>query len=213
MSFGPRRLFIHVAVLGLLARGLAAWAQSACTPSPQCRRDCGPTHAATEGPFYVANAPELVDINPARAQGTTMRIEGTVYSQDAVTPIRAARVEIWHADALGAYHPQGHGDIASYRRSEINLRGVGHTDALGRFAFASIVPGHYGDRRRHIHWKISAPGHRTVTTQSYWLDERGSARDQQDGTDRRPEACRWVAFKERDGAAVGVFDVVLETLS
>ena len=102
MPFGPRRLFIHVAALGLLARGFAAWAQSACTPSPQCRRDCGPTHPATEGPFYVANAPELVDINPARAQGTTMRIEGTVYSQDAVTPIRAARVEIWHADALGA---------------------------------------------------------------------------------------------------------------
>ncbi|TMH09173.1 MAG: hypothetical protein E6H65_16750 [Betaproteobacteria bacterium] len=116
MSFGPRRLFIHIAALGLLARGFAAWAQSACTPSPQCRRDCGPTHAATEGPFYVANAPELVDINPARAQGTTMRIEGTVYSQDAVMPIRAARVEIWHADALGAYHPQGHGGNQPSRR-------------------------------------------------------------------------------------------------
>ena len=207
-----RRRVLRQAGAIALAPALPAAAQTsaACSPAPQCRTDCGPTAAATEGPFYVANAPELQDINSGRAPGMPMRIGGTVYSEDGVTPLARARVEIWHADAAGAYHPNGNGDISRYRRGDINLRGAASTDAQGRFAFASIVPAHYGDRRRHIHWKISAPGHRALTTQSYWLDERGTARDKGDGTDRRPEACRWVAFHDDNGVVVGVFDVVLK---
>ncbi|HEY0857404.1 MAG TPA: hypothetical protein VGE16_10115, partial [Albitalea sp.] len=184
---------------------------SACTPAPQCRRDCGPTAAATEGPFFVANAPEVVDINLGRAPGQPMRISGTVYGEDGVTPVRRARVEIWHADAAGAYHPHGSGDISRYRRGEVNLRGVAFTDEQGRYGFTSIVPGHYGARRRHIHWKVSAPGQRALTTQSYWLDERGTERDRGDGVDRRVEACRWVEFRIDNGVAVGLFDIVLRS--
>lgn len=206
-----RRLLREASAIAVIVPGTPAWSQlaSACTPAPQCRRDCGPTAAATEGPFFVANAPEVVDINLGKAPGRSMRISGTVYSEDGVTPLRRARVEIWHADAAGAYHPHGNGDISRYRRGEINLRGVGFTDAQGRYAFMSIVPGHYGARRRHVHWKVSAPGHRELTTQSYWLDERGSDRDRGDGADRRVEACRWVAFRDEGGVAVGLFDIVL----
>lgn len=206
-----RRLLLREAgALGVLAALPAAFAQPAgCEPAPRCRRECGPTAAAMEGPFYVANVPATVDINPGRAPGTPMRIAGTVYSEDAVTPLSGAQVEIWHADAAGDYHPAGRGDITRWRRGEVNLRGTARTDAAGRFAFTSIVPGHYGDRRRHLHWKVAAPGHRALTTQSYWLDERGTARERSDGVDRRVEACRWVAFREERGVAVGTFDVVL----
>jgi len=211
MKTPRRKILREVGAIALLAPLAPAWPQAGCEPAPQCRKDCGPTASATEGPFYVGNAPEAVDINPARMPGTAMHIAGTVYSQDGVTPIPNAKVEIWHADAGGHYHPEDNGDIAKYRRSQINLRGTTHTDTQGRYAFDSIVPGHYGERRRHLHWKVSAPGHRGITTQSCWLDERGTPRDQGDGTDRRAEACRWVAFRSQQGASVGVFDVVLKT--
>jgi protocatechuate 3,4-dioxygenase beta subunit len=188
----------HAGALGALAAVPPAWSH------------CGPTASATEGPFYVSNAPQGADINPGRAPGTPMRIAGTVYSEDGVTPVPHARVEAWHADGDGQYHPNGNGDIARWRRGDINLRGVATTDDAGRYAFTSIVPGHYGDRRRHIHWKVSAPGHRALTTQSYWADERGTPRERSDSTDRRPEACRWVEFREDQGAAVGTFDIVLK---
>jgi len=207
-----RRHLLHEAgALGLLAALPPAWSQSAgCSPAPQCRRECGPTARATEGPFYVSNVAAGVDINVARAPGQPMRIAGTVYAEDGVTPVPRARVEIWHCDAQGDYHPSGNGDIARYRRGEINLRGTATTDDAGRFAFTSIVPGHYGNRRRHLHWKVEAPGHRPLTTQSYWLDERGTARERADlFADPRVEACRWVAFRDEQGTAVGVFDVVL----
>jgi protocatechuate 3,4-dioxygenase beta subunit len=213
MKIARRRLLRQAGALGVLAPVTQAWPQtpSACTPAPQCRLACGPTGSATAGPFYVTDAPETVDINAAKAPGRAMRVGGTVYSQDGVTPVPRARVEIWHADDAGAYHPHGSGDISRFRRGEINLRGTTHTDDAGRYAFTSIVPGHYGSRRRHIHWRISAPGHQPVTTQSYWLDERGTAREKGDGTDRRAEACRWIDFKDQQGTAVGVFDVVLKT--
>jgi hypothetical protein len=57
---------------------------------------------------------------------------------------------------------------------------------------------------------VSAPGHRPLTTQSYWLDEQGTARERSDSTDRRVEACRWVDFRDEQGAAVGAFDLVLK---
>ena len=101
--------------------------------------------------------------------------------------------------------------MSRFRRGEITLRGVTRTHDAGRFAFTSIGPGPSGNRRRHIHWKVSAPGHRALTTQSYWLNERDTPRDKGDGTDRRVEACRWVAFHEEGSAFVGVFDVVLTT--
>jgi protocatechuate 3,4-dioxygenase beta subunit len=211
MKIVRRRLLREAGALGVLAALPPAWAQSgpACSPAPQCRRDCGPTAAATEGPFYVSNVPAGVDINAGQARGQPMRIAGTVYGEDGVTPLARARVEIWHCDATGDYHPNGNGDIARWRRGDINLRGVATTDDAGRFAFTSIVPGHYGNRRRHVHWKVVAPGHRPLTTQSYWLDERGTARDRGDFADRRVEACRWVAFRDEQGTAVGTFDVVL----
>jgi protocatechuate 3,4-dioxygenase beta subunit len=214
MKSARRRLLRQAGALGVLApvaHAAVARLPLGCTPSPQCRIDCGPTANTTAGPFYVANVAEGVDINPARAPGTPMRVSGTVYSADAKTPVRGARIEIWHADAEGAYHPADQGDVARFRRGEVNLRGVTRTDEQGRYAFTSIVPGHYGDRRRHLHWKVSAPGHRALTTQSYWLNERGTPREQGDGTDRRVEACRWVEFHEEGGLFVGVFDIVLRT--
>jgi protocatechuate 3,4-dioxygenase beta subunit len=211
MKASRRKVLRQAGAIAMLAPVASAWPQGSCEPAPQCRKDCGPTGRAAEGPFYVGNAPEIVDINPARATGTPLRITGTVYSQDGVTPLANAKVEVWHADSAGSYHPQANGDIAKYRRSEINLRGTTHTDTQGRYAFDSIVPGHYGERRRHLHWKISAPGHRAVTTQSYWREERGTPRDKGDGTDRDPEACRWVEFRALQGVSAGVFDIVLKT--
>ena len=215
MTGSRRRWLQRAGMLGLFA----AWVQSArarlalgCVPSPQCRLACGPTTEATAGPFYVAHAPQGADINPGRAPGQPMRIEGTVFGADGTTPLAGARVELWHADADGRYHPADQGDVSSFRRGEINLRGVVLTDADGRYAFRSIVPGLYGGRRRHLHWKVMAGGHRPLTTQSYWLTERNTPRDRGDAVDPRVESCRWVDFVEDGDAMAGVFDIVLRAL-
>lgn len=177
-------------------------------------RQCGITGQTIAGPFYVPNAPSLSDINRHRAPGKPMHIRGMVLGgSDGRQPLARAVVEIWHCDDDGQYHPSGSGDISRYAADEINLRGVGVTDEGGRYAFDSIVPGHYGSRRRHIHWHVVADGHHPLTTQSYWLDERGTDRERRDFVDRHAEDCRWVRFEtDARGVAVGTFDMVLAPL-
>ncbi len=198
-----RRDVLHALSAALVAAGLlrATSARAAA---------CGVTAATTAGPFYVGNAPSLADINRHGATGTPMRIAGTVFGgPDGRRPLPGAVVEIWHCDADGDYHPDGSGDVSRYAPEQVNLRGVGLTGARGDFRFDSIVPGHYGNRRRHIHWRFVAEGHRPLVTQSYWLDERGTLRERLDFVDRGTDDCRWVRFEMEEGIARGRFDVVL----
>lgn len=172
---------------------------------------CGTTDAATAGPFYIHNAQKTTQINYQNLPGIPMLISGQVFGDvDQNKPLPGVRVEIWHADGEGNYHPNGNGDVKSYAPNDINLRGVGFTDAKGRFSFSSIVPGNYGSRRKHIHWKFFIDGYKNLTTQTYWLSEKGSAKARRDYVDRDTESCRWIEFNENKGVHEGFFEVVLE---
>jgi len=57
------------------------------------------------------------------------------------------------------------------------LRGHQFTDADGRYALESIVPGLYPGRTRHYHVKVQAPGQPVLTTQLYFPDEPGNQSD------------------------------------
>lgn len=173
--------------------------------------DCGATDRATAGPFYISQATKAHNINYKNLPGTPLFISGTVYGgNDMKTPLANAQVEIWHADDSGSYHPEENGDIGQFKPEEICLRGIQVTDKNGKYSFKSIVPGLYGGRRRHLHWKIVADGHVSVITQSYWLNEKGTAREKNDRTDRNTEECRYVDFKKNDkGVMEGVFNIYL----
>ena len=197
-----RRRFLTTLGTGVLlgGTGLRAFA----------RGHCGPTGAAPAGPFYVGNAPNTANINLLGAPGVPMRIGGVVLGgADGQTPLAGSRVELWHADSDGRYHPENSGDISRYRAEDVNLRGQVVAGADGRFHFDSIVPGRYGPRRRHLHWRLVADGHRELVTQTYWQDEKGTQIERRDGVDRNPEDCRWVEFQREGDDAVGEVVFVL----
>ena len=79
-------------------------------------------------------------------------------------PIAGAELDVWHADARGGYDLDG-----------FYFRGVLVTDDRGRYELRTIVPGRYlnGDRYRpaHVHVKLRAAGHRTLTTQLYFAGD------------------------------------------
>ena len=94
--------------------------------------------------------------------------------------IPVTSVDVWQANADGFYDVQQPGV-----QPERNLRGVFTTDDDGRFWFRSIVPRSYpipadgpvGElldrtarhpyRPAHLHFLVSAPGYRTVTTHAF----------------------------------------------
>jgi len=139
----------------------------------------GGTPRTIEGPLYVAGAP--LSKNEARLDdgsdnGTVLFMKGQVKDLDG-NPVANAIVDVWHANTSGTY---SYFDPA---QSEFNLRRRIETDAQGNYRFRSIVPsgygcppdgptqklldqlGRHGQRPAHIHFFISAPGYRHLTTQ------------------------------------------------
>ncbi len=130
---------------------------------------CGPDHAATisqtEGPYYTPHTPPKRNFQ-ADAPGEAITLTGFVTDRRC-QPIANVTVDLWHADARGAY------DTGGYK-----LRGYQVTDARGRYVFETIVPGMYPGRTRHFHVKVVVPGQRVLTTQLYFPDDaRANSRD------------------------------------
>ena len=139
----------------------------------------GGTPRTIEGPLYVAGAPlceHHARLDDGQDPGTVLFMRGQVRGTDGA-PLANAIVDVWHANTGGTY---SYFDPA---QSEFSLRRRIQTDAQGRYAFQSIVPsgygcppdgptqhlldqlGRHGQRPAHIHFFISAPGHRHLTTQ------------------------------------------------
>jgi protocatechuate 3,4-dioxygenase beta subunit len=131
------------------------------------KASCGISVAVTEGPYYVSGTPALVsgNLNAANLAGTPIQVIGHVYEGlDNSKPVANAKIEIWHADNGGSYHPNSNGDISKYKTEDIALRGFITTDASGAYSFTTVYPGEYSGRTRHIHFKITTPA-KSLTTQ------------------------------------------------
>lgn len=140
------------------------------------------TPRTIEGPLYVAGAPVAqgyarLDDGSDKA-GHTLIMHGTVYGADG-KPVTNAKVEVWHANTKGFY---SHFDPTG-EQQPFNMRRTILTDAQGQYKFQSIVPvgygcppdgptqallnqlGRHGNRPAHIHFFVTAEGHRKLTTQ------------------------------------------------
>jgi protocatechuate 3,4-dioxygenase beta subunit len=140
-------------------------AAQALPPTPACGDDDDPTPAQTEGPYYTTNTPERASLIEPGISGTKLVVAGYVLTTDC-KPVERALIDFWHADDNGDY------DNSGYR-----LRGHQFTDAQGRYALETIVPGLYTGRTRHIHVKVQAPNQPVLTTQLYFPGEASNDRD------------------------------------
>ena len=141
----------------------------------------GGTPRTIEGPLYVAGAPESVgfsrmDDGSESEDVETLIIEGTVTDTEGQL-IENAKVEIWHANGLGNY------SFFDKSQSEFNLRRTIFTDQEGKYVAQTTMPvgygcppegttqallnklGRHGNRPSHVHYFVSAPGYRKLTTQ------------------------------------------------
>jgi protocatechuate 3,4-dioxygenase beta subunit len=136
------------------------------------------TESTVLGPFHMVESPprELGANIDLDGQGEPCLVTGQVTGPDG-QPLAGALVDVWQANAEGFYDVQQPG-IQPAR----NLRGLFTADAQGRFWFRSIVPRYYPipedgpvgellsatrrhpNRPAHIHFIVTAPGHRPVTT-------------------------------------------------
>lgn len=112
------------------------------------------------GPFYKRQAPKATHLRRPSDVGIPLAVSGRVLNTRG-NAIPGATLEIWHANHLGHY------DLDGYR-----FRTTLSTPDSGKYAFDSIIPGHYPDRVcQHVHYLITAPGHKPLTTQMYFATD------------------------------------------
>jgi protocatechuate 3,4-dioxygenase beta subunit len=137
-------------------------------PTPECAE----TEDNIEGPYYRPGAPMRADLTDPGMSGTRLTIHGRVLGPDCTTPLAGALLDVWQANADGHYDNDGSMRLTADRYL---LRGKLTTDASGAFSIQTIVPGRYLNgpqyRPAHVHVKLSAPGHRALTTQLYFPDD------------------------------------------
>lgn len=134
-------------------------------PTPECPDADDVTPRQTAGPFYTPDSPKRTSLLEPGMKGTPVALIGYVLTTDC-KPVANALVDFWHADDDGEY------DNVGYR-----LRGHQFTDEHGRYRLETIVPGIYPGRTRHYHVRVQAPDRGILTTQLYFPDEPGNARD------------------------------------
>jgi catechol 1,2-dioxygenase len=141
----------------------------------------GGTPRTIEGPLYVSGAPVVkgfarLDDGTEEDKGEILFMQGQVFDMEN-KPIPHAQVEVWHANLNGFYSYFGP------PQTPFNLRRTLITDENGRYQFRSIMPsgyavppngstdvllqamGRHGNRPAHVHFFVTSPGYRKLTTQ------------------------------------------------
>jgi catechol 1,2-dioxygenase len=129
--------------------------------------------------LYIAGAPLSkgeARLDDGTEQGEVLFMDGQVRDMDG-KPVAGAVVDVWHANTLGGY------SFFDPSQSKYNLRRRIETDADGRYALRTLLPsgyacppdgqtqklldqlGRHGNRPAHIHFFVSAPDYRKLTTQ------------------------------------------------
>ncbi len=138
------------------------------------------TQGTVVGPFFVDNMPVVpqgADITAGRIEGSTpLDIDITITDRSG-RPIGGAQVDLWQSAADGLYDVQ-----RGLAEGEFELRARFKADDEGKVRCKSVMPipyqvptaGPVGDllaatarhpwRPAHVHFRISAEGHPTLTT-------------------------------------------------
>jgi catechol 1,2-dioxygenase len=150
--------------------------------------ESGATASDVEGPLYVDDPPwrekpaKIYEEYEGMGDDDPLFVRGRVTSVDG-SPLPEAVLDIWQTGPNGGY------DIWDERQPEMNFRGKVRVEESGDYEFETMLPrpytvptegpvgrylesmGQHAWRPAHIHFKVTAPGHRRLVTQVFFPDD------------------------------------------
>ncbi len=146
--------------------------------------DCRTTNDIL-GPFYRPGSPIKHDLTYPGLPGAVIEIKGRVLGPDCTTPVKNAKVEIWHCNINGEY---------DNKSDKFNQRASWTTNEKGEYSFKTIMPGKYLNGRlyrpAHIHFRVSAENHNELISQLYF---KGDPHIEEDAWASDPKAIQRTA--------------------
>ena len=135
---------------------------------------CVLTPDSGEGPFYFD--PELLRVDITEGvSGAPLELTMRVVRAGDCATLEGARVDVWHADAIGLYsgyeRQPGTGEPLPSVVGKTFLRGTQLTNQDGQVDFRTIYPSWYGGRTPHVHFKVFLGGDEAVASQLFFPDE------------------------------------------
>jgi len=111
------------------------------------------------GPYYVSGAPVKTNLREPGDHGQPVSVSGKVIHTNG-KPLSNSQIEIWHSNNQGNY------DMNGFRyRANVPI------SPNGDYQFKTFMPGHYGNRAQHIHYRISERGNTDLFTQLYFEND------------------------------------------
>jgi protocatechuate 3,4-dioxygenase beta subunit len=132
---------------------------------------CVLTPQEEDGPFYFDPKLDRTDITEGKP-GVPLGLLLQIVEARDCSPLKGARVDVWHADAVGFYsgYP-GQGDAHNVSTTDQHfMRGSQVTGDDGQVSFTTVYPGWYKGRTAHIHCKVLLEDKTVLTTQIYFPD-------------------------------------------
>ncbi len=156
------------------------------------------------GPYYRPGAPVRNTLLTGDIPGNKITIQGRVFGDDCVTPLKNALVEAWQCDTQGRYDSDS---------KEYTLRAGWETEGDGAYAFHTILPGKYLNgakyRPAHIHFRVSAPGYKDLISQVYFEGDTHIKEDPWASDPRAKERILNFVMDDVNGGLTVYFDVYL----
>jgi protocatechuate 3,4-dioxygenase beta subunit len=147
--------------------------------------ESGATASDVEGPMYTVEPPfrnKIYEEYEGMGDDDPLFVRGRVTST-AGEPLPDAVVDVWQTGPAGGY------DVWDERQPEGNFRGRIKPEADGSYELQTMLPkpytvptsgpvgryleaiGQHPWRPAHIHFKVTAPGHKTLVTQLFFPDD------------------------------------------
>jgi protocatechuate 3,4-dioxygenase beta subunit len=144
--------------------------------------ESGATATDVEGPMYTDVPPfrtKIYEEYEGMGDEDPLFVRGTVTSTDG-SPLPGAVVDVWQTGPVGGY------DLWDERQPDGNFRGRVKAEEDGAYEFQTMLPkpytvpttgptgryleamGQHPWRPAHIHFKVTAPGHRRLVTQVFF---------------------------------------------
>ncbi len=200
---------VHTAIALIILTTSMALAQ---TLVPSTARLAGGRCEGCEAVFEFGNrALSPIDTLPDFASTEPkLKITGTIYMPDGVTPAEGVILYVYHTDRRGIYAKKG--DETGWARRHGYIRGWMKTGKDGRYTFYTFRPASYPSTRvsQHIHPTILEPNGRYYYIDEYLFDDDPHLSEQERATDRPRGGTSGILTLTQDGdLLVGTRDVIL----